>query len=229
MSTGSLLFAGCSCSQQKTSEISTNLATTNPNTIQVQQSTSETKPKEMEILSGFAGTPQTVVNRMLELAQVGKDDIVYDLGSGDGRVPITAAKKFGARGIGVEIDPELIKKANENAKNSRVTDKVKFLQQDIFKSDFRDATVVFLALVEKDGIKLRPQLFKQLKPGTRVVAFQHHLGDWVDYDHVELAKCNPEDNCSSEDKQSLIYMWTIPKNVPENLQATSSNNRQCQN
>ncbi len=227
MSAGSLLLAGCS--QQKTSELSTNLATTNPNTVEVQQSTSETKPKKMELDSEFVATPQTAVNRMLEIAQVGKNDIVYDLGSGDGRIPITAAKKFGARGIGIEIDPELIKKSNENAKNSGVTDKVKFIQQDIFKSNFSDATVVTLGLVEKDGIKLRPQLFKQLKPGTRVVAFQHHLGDWVDYDHVELAKCNPEDNCSSEDEQSLIYMWTIPKNVPENLQATSSKDCQGQN
>jgi SAM-dependent methyltransferase len=224
MSAGSLFFAGCS--QQKTSELKTNPVTTNPNTVEVQQSTPITIPKEgdPDYLDGayYEPTPQVIVDKMLKIAKVGKDDILYDLGSGDGRIPITAAKKFGTRGIGIDINPELIKKANENAKNAGVSDKVKFLQQDIFKSDFRDATVVTLYLDDGVNIRLRPQLFKQLKPGTRVVSFQHHMGDWVDYEHIEETDCKPEDNCSSEDKHSVIYMWTIPGNVPENLRATSS-------
>ncbi|MUG94905.1 methyltransferase domain-containing protein [Scytonema sp. UIC 10036] len=219
MSVGSLLVAGCT--QQTTSEFNTNPATTNSNTVEVQQSTPESLPNkgDPDYLDGafYEPTPQAIVDKMLKIAKVGKDDILYDLGSGDGRIPITAAKKFGARGVGIDINPELVKTANENAKNAGVTDKVKFLQQDIFKSDFRDATVVTLYLDDGVNIKLRPQLFKQLKPGTRVVSFQHHMGDWVDYEHIEEADCQPEDNCSLEDKHSVIYMWKIPENVPENL------------
>ncbi|MDZ8084248.1 MAG: methyltransferase domain-containing protein [Nostoc sp. DedQUE12b] len=215
MSAASLFFAGCS--QQKTSELNTNPATTNPNTVEVQQSTTEIKPIEKDPDAEYIPTPQGVVEQAMRIAKVGKDDIVYDLGSGDGRIPITAAKKFGARGTGIEIDPQLVKKSNENAKKEGVTDKVKFLQQDIFKSNFSDATVVFLYLGDDINIKLRPQLFKQLKPGTRVVSLQHHMGDWVDYERVEYFKCNPEDTCSQEDRCSQIYMWTIPANVPADL------------
>lgn len=181
MSVGSLLFAGCS--QQATSELNTNPVTTNPNTLEVKQSTPESQLKGDKPDSYYEPTPQAIVDKMLEIAKVGKDDIVYDLGSGDGRIPITAAKKFGTRGIGIEIDPKLIEKANENAKNAGVADKVQFLQQDLFKSDFSDATVVTLFLEDWVNIKLRPQLFQQLKPGTRVISQRHHMGDWVDYDY----------------------------------------------
>ncbi|MDZ8261467.1 SAM-dependent methyltransferase [Nostoc sp. ChiQUE01b] len=215
MSSGSLLLAGCS--QETVSQLNTDPATTNPNTLQVQQSTPEAKPSEKEPDAGYTPTPQAIVDQMLKIAKVGKDDILYDLGSGDGRIPITAAKKFGTRSTGIEIRPELVKKANENAKNAGVTDKVKILQQDLFKSNFSDATVVTLYLGDDVNIRLRPQLFKQLKPGTRVVSFQHHMGDWVDYEYEGYPKCNPEDNCSQEDKCSLIYMWKIPEKVPENL------------
>ena len=225
MSASSLLFAGCS--QQKTSELNTNPATTNPNTVEVQQSTPESfpKPGDPDYLDGayYETTPQVIVDKMLKIAKVGKDDILYDLGSGDGRIPITAAKKFGTRGIGIDINPKLVKTANENAKKSGVSDKVKFLQEDIFKTDFRDATVVTLYLDDGVNIKLRPKLFEQLKPGTRVVSFQHHMGDWVDYEHIEEADCKPEDNCSLEDRHSVIYMWKIPENVPENLRSTLKN------
>ena len=220
MSAGSLLFAGCS--QQKTSELNTNPATTNPNTVEVEQSTSEVKPIEKAPESEYVPTPQGVVEQAMKIAEVGKDDIVYDLGSGDGRIPITAAKKFGARGVGIEIDPALVEKSNENAKKEGVTDKVKFLQQDLFKSNFRDATVVFLYLEEHLNIRLRPQLFKQLKSGTRVVLLQHHIGDWTDYERVEYFKCSPEDTCSYEDRCSQIYLLRVPENVPENLRSTSS-------
>lgn len=210
MSAGSLLFAGCS--QQTTSELSTNPATTNPNTVEVQQSTPETKPKQEKPNAPYEPSPQVIVDKMLEIAKVGKNDIVYDLGSGDGRIPITAAKKFGARSIGIEIDPKLIKKANENARNAGVTDKVKFLQQDIFKTNFSDATVVTLFLEDWINIKLRPQLFQQLKPGTRVISQRHHMGDWVDYDYQD------------EYEGRMIYMWTIPENVPENLRSAPNIN-----
>ncbi|MBW4677265.1 MAG: class I SAM-dependent methyltransferase [Desmonostoc geniculatum HA4340-LM1] len=215
MSAGSFLFA--SCSQQKTSELNTNPTTIIPNTVEVQQSTTEIKPIERQPDAGYVPAPQGTIEHAMKEVKVGKDDIVYDLGSGDGRIPITAAKKFGARGVGIEIDPQLVRKSNENAKNAGVSDKVKFIQQDIFKSNFSDATVVFLYLGEDINIKLRPQLFKQLKPGTRVVSFQHHMGDWVDYDDVDYFQCNPEDTCSQEDRCSQIYMWTIPANVPADL------------
>ncbi|MEH2290143.1 SAM-dependent methyltransferase [Nostoc sp.] len=214
-SAGSLLISGCS--KQTTSQLNTGAATTNPNTVQVQQSIPETKPLEREPDAEYVPTPQAIVDRMLEIAKVGKNDIVYDLGSGDGRIPITAAKKFGARSTGIDIDPKRIKEANENAKKSGVTDKVKFLQQDFFKSDFSDATVVILYLDDFVNIKLRPLLFKQLKPGTRVVSLRSHMGDWIDYAHVEQVKCNPEDNCNSEQQHSEIYMWRIPKNLPADL------------
>lgn len=207
MSVGSLLFAGCS--QQATSELNTNPVTTNPNTLEVKQSTPESQLKGDKPDSYYEPTPQAIVDKMLEIAKVGKDDIVYDLGSGDGRIPITAAKKFGTRGIGIEIDPKLIEKANENAKNAGVADKVQFLQQDLFKSDFSDATVVTLFLEDWVNIKLRPQLFQQLKPGTRVISQRHHMGDWVDYDY------------QGEFESRMIYMWRIPENVPENLRANA--------
>ncbi|OCQ97732.1 hypothetical protein BCD64_06450 [Nostoc sp. MBR 210] len=224
MSAGSLLFAACS--QQPTSEVSTNAVTTNPtpNTVEVQQSTPQLKPMERQPDAEYVPAPQGTIEHAMKEVKIGKDDIVYDLGSGDGRIPITAAKKFGARGIGIEIDPQLVKKSNENAKKAGVSDKVKFIQQDIFKSDFSDATVVFLYLGEKINIQLRSQLFKQLKPGTKVISLQHHMGDWVDYDDVDYFVCNPEDTCSQEDRSSQIYFFTIPEKVPENLRVDVSKN-----
>src|SRR5919197_4401667 len=116
----------------------------------------------------YVPTPQELVDVMLEMAKVGKDDIVYDLGSGDGRLVVSAAKKYGASGVGIDIDPQRIAESRENAKKAAVEDKVRFLEQDLFESDFHDATVVTLYLLGELNLRLRPQIFAQLKPGTRL-------------------------------------------------------------
>jgi len=144
----------------------------------------------------YVPTPQPVVDAMLEMAKVTSSDIVYDLGCGDGRIPITAAQKYGARGIGIDIDPQRISEANENAKVAGVTDKVTFLNQDLFTSDFKDATVVTLYLLPSLNEKLMPQL-KALKPGTRIVSHAFDMGPtWPPEDRREVAG-------------KTIYFWVI--------------------
>jgi cyclopropane fatty-acyl-phospholipid synthase-like methyltransferase len=118
----------------------------------------------------YVPTPQEVVDAMLDVAQVKSTDVIYDLGSGDGRIPITAAQKYGARGVGIDINPERIREANDNLKKANVGDKVKFLTADLFETNISEATVVTLYLLQSLNEKLRPKLFKELKPGTRVVS-----------------------------------------------------------
>jgi SAM-dependent methyltransferase len=129
-------------------------------------------------LAPYVPTPQEVVDRMLQLGGVGKADVVYDLGCGDGRIPITAAKRFGARGVGVDIDPQRIAEANANAKKDGVTHLVTFRLQDAMTTDVSDATVVTLYLLSASNLKLRPLLTKQLKPGARIVSHSFSMGDW---------------------------------------------------
>jgi cyclopropane fatty-acyl-phospholipid synthase-like methyltransferase len=126
----------------------------------------------------YVPTPNNVVSEMLKLAAVTKDDVVYDLGCGDGRIVIAAARDFGARGVGVDINPERIKEAEENARKAGVSDRVKFIEGDLFKADIKDATVVTLYLMTHVNQKLRPRLWKELKPGTRVVSQTFSMGDW---------------------------------------------------
>ncbi|MGH8248576.1 MAG: SAM-dependent methyltransferase [Gammaproteobacteria bacterium] len=146
----------------------------------------------------YVPTPPEVVAEMLKLAKVTKDDVIYDLGSGDGRIIITAAKEFGARGVGIDIDPQRIREAEENARQAGVTDKVRFLRQDLFESDFRQATVVTLYLLPELNLRLRPKLFRDLKPGTRIVSHSFDMGDWKPDATVEVS-------------ERTIYFWTIPK------------------
>jgi predicted O-methyltransferase YrrM len=159
----------------------------------------------------YVPTPQPVVNRMLAIAKVNKKDVLYDLGSGDGRIPITAARKFGIRATGIDINPQRIEEANANAKKAGVTDRVRFLNQDLFQSKFSDATVVTLYLLPALNVKLRPQLLSQLKPGTRIVSHAFDMGDWKP-DRTEQV---PVDG----GEPSTIYFWTVPKNPPANLRA----------
>ena len=154
----------------------------------------------------FVPTPQEVVDEMLALAKVTKEDVLYDLGSGDGRIPVTAAQKFGTRGFGIDINPERIKEANANAQKAGVTERVKFLNQDLFTTDISQATVVTLYLLPQLNVKLRPQLFKQLKPGTRIVSHDFDMGEW-----------RPERVVQTQEG-STIYLWTIPDEVPADLQ-----------
>jgi ribosomal protein L11 methylase PrmA len=145
----------------------------------------------------FVPTPQEVVDAMLKVAKVTGKDVIYDLGSGDGRIPITAAKQFGARGIGIDIDPQRLSEANANAKAAGVTDKVKFLNQDLFTTDISEATVVTLYLLPSLNLKLQPKLMKELKPGTRIVSHAFDMGDW-----------KPEQTLDVNGR--TVYYWTIP-------------------
>jgi SAM-dependent methyltransferase len=130
-------------------------------------------------LAPYVPTPQDVVDRMLALANVAKSDVVFDLGCGDGRIPITAAKKFGARGVGVDIDPQRIAEANANAKAAGVEHLVSFKLQDAMTTDVSGATVVTTYLLSASNLKLRPRLTAQLKPGSRIVTHSFSMGDWT--------------------------------------------------
>ena len=130
-------------------------------------------------LAPYVPTPQEVVERMLTLAGVSKGDVVYDLGCGDGRIPITAARKYGARGVGVDIDPQRIAEANANAKAAGVEHLVTFKLQDAMTTDVSGASVVTLYLLSASNLKLRPMLTRHLKPGARIVAHSFGMGDWT--------------------------------------------------
>lgn len=147
----------------------------------------------------FVPTPADVVAAMLKVAKVGKGDVVYDLGSGDGRIPIAAVKDFGAaRAIGIDIDPQRIKEANENLQKAGVGDRVRFLNQDLFTTNLGEATVVTLYLLPSLNLKLMPKLKAELKPGTRIVSHAFDMGDWV-----------PEQTVDVDGRK--VYFWTIPK------------------
>ena len=134
--------------------------------------------QDPESLAPYVPTPQEVVNRMLELAEVTSDDVVYDLGCGDGRIVITAALRYGARGVGIDFDPERIAEANANAELQGVEDLVTFIQQDAMTAAVSDATVVTLYLLSSSNRKLRPILTRQLAPGSRIVSHAFRMGDW---------------------------------------------------
>jgi hypothetical protein len=165
---------------------------------------SDASTQEVERDVPYVPTPEPVVQRMLELGQVGPDDVIYDLGSGDGRVVITAAKQYGARGVGIDIDPQLVQEANANAQKAGVTDRVEFRQQDLFQADFSKATVVTLYLLPEVNLRLRPQLLEQLQPGTRIISHAFDMDDWKPEQTVEV-------------DGSTIYVWTVPEEIPENL------------
>lgn len=145
----------------------------------------------------YVPTPQDVVDKMLAMAKVGKNDTLFDLGCGDGRIVVTAAKKLGARGTGIDIDPTRIAEAKENAKKAGVAERAQFRVGDLFKTDFSSATVVTLYLLPTINAKLRPQLWKQLKVGTRVVSHAFDMGtEW------------PAERTEEVDGRT-IYYWTI--------------------
>jgi precorrin-6B methylase 2 len=142
-------------------------------------------------------TSDPVVTAMLKLAGVKKGDVVYDLGCGDGRIVIAAARQFGARGVGIDIDPQRIAESNENARKAGVTGMVTFREEDLFEAEIRDATVVTLFLWPSLNLKLRPKLLKDLKPGTRIVSHSHDMGDW------------PAEKREIVDGARLL-LWTVP-------------------
>lgn len=145
----------------------------------------------------YVPTPQEVVDAMLTMAGVTSKDVVYDLGCGDGRIPVTAAKIYGARAVGIDIDPQRIEEANANVKSAGVGDKVKILNADLFETDVRPATVVTLYLLPSLNQKLMPKLQKELKPGTRIVSHAFDMGDQWPAEKTQ------------EVNGRRIYMWTI--------------------
>jgi len=151
-------------------------------------------------LAPYVPTPADVVERMLTLAKVGPSDVVYDLGCGDGRIVITAAQKFGARGVGVDIDANLINQAEANARAAGIERRVKFLIQDAMTVDVSDATVVTLYLLSASNVKLRPILTRQLRRGSRVVSHSFAMGDW----EPEVVDTFRDLNGTSR----TLYLWT---------------------
>ena len=162
-----------------------------------QSPTAETKQLDVP----YVPTHESLVNEMLRMAKVGKNDVLYDLGSGDGRIVITAARKFGTRGIGYDLDPDRIKEARENAERAGVTDRVRFEQQDIFTAKISDATVVTMYLLPDVNMRLRPKLLSELKPGTRIVSHNYDLGDWKPVQRKEM---------DVSGVSHTLYLWVVP-------------------
>jgi len=152
--------------------------------------------QEVQLDVPYVPTNQETVEEMLKLAGVKPGDVVYDLGCGDGRIVITAAKKFGARGVGVDLNPQRIQEANENAKKAGVTEKVTFIEGDLFDFDFSEADVVTMYLLPSVNLKLRPKLQKELKKGARIVSHDFDMGDWEADKTVDLG-------------HDTIYLWVI--------------------
>jgi len=158
----------------------------------------------------YVPTPQVVVDRMLDMAQLKAGETVIDLGSGDGRIMIEAARKYGARGFGVELDPKLIEISNDKAVKAGVADRVRFLQQDLFRTDFHEANVLTLYLLPDVNLALRPKILAELKPGARVVSHDYGMGDW----RPDAEETIPApDKKVGKRKESQVFLWTVPANV----------------
>lgn len=191
------LAGAAACSQERAAGTANNSATA---VAPASQTVATPVPKK-DLDVPYVPTPQTVVDEMLAMAEVNGNDLLYDLGSGDGRIPITAAKKFGTRGVGIDLNPVRIREANENAKEAGVTDKVRFIEGDLFDQDFSEATVVTLYLLPDVNLKLRPKLLA-MKPGTRVVSHNYNMGDWEPEKMKEMK--------SPDGVEHYIYFWRVP-------------------
>jgi len=210
------LFAGVSvaglgitaCTPQRTFETegstapTTNTPATNAPIAASNESTVEVQERDVP----FVPTPNTVVAEMLRIADVNENDVIYDLGSGDGRIVIAAAQDYGARGVGVDIDPELVEEANQNAEAAGVDDRAQFIQQDLFETDISEASVVTLYLLQDVNLRLRPKLLEELQPGTRIVSHAFDMGDW-----------EPEEVVQVDGR--TIYYWVVPEEIPEQLRS----------
>jgi SAM-dependent methyltransferase len=160
------------------------------------------QPKKPDV--EYVPTPHHVVVEMLQLVEVKPTDVVYDLGCGDGRVVITAAKQYGARGVGVDIDSQRIQESRAHAHQADVVDRVEFLQQDLFETDIREATVVALYLLPQLNRQLRPKLLSDLRPGTRIVSHDFEMGDW----HPDKVIYVP-----GSTYEHIVFYWVIPANI----------------
>lgn len=161
-----------------------------------QEASTQREPVNPEV--PYVPTREDVMNEMFKMAGVGKNDVVYDLGCGDGRIVIAAAKQFGARGVGVDIDPQRIEESNENARKAGVTDRVSFIEGDLFEAEIGKATVVTLYLLPSVNLRLRPKLLKELKPGTRVVSHNYDMGDWKPDKQTQIG-------------DHMVFFWVIPE------------------
>ena len=203
---GTATLAGCAQEQgSTTSEESTDTAQ-----VEVESPSILSDSIELESDVPFVESPQPVVDLMLETANVSEDDVVYDLGSGDGRIPITAARDYGARGVGIEIKPDLVRRAQENAQEAGVGDRVEFRQGDLFEADISEATVVTLYLLPSVNLELRPKLFRELEPGTRIVSHDFDMDEW-----------EPDTTVESSDGDT-IYRWVIPEEIPSFVDTSSA-------
>jgi len=146
-------------------------------------------------------TPPETVDEMLRMAKIKKGDVLYDLGSGDGRIPITAAKQFGIRAVGIEIDPKLVSEAEENARQANVAGLVRFRNEDMFRVDVSEATVVTLYLSEKLNVLLRPKLLRELRPGSRILSHDFRMGDWKPEQTIKVPWGK---------LYRTVYLWTVP-------------------
>ncbi|HPC66788.1 MAG TPA: class I SAM-dependent methyltransferase [Syntrophorhabdaceae bacterium] len=169
-----------------------------------------TPAKKTQPDTPFASTPHKVVKEMLKLADTGKDDVVYDLGSGDGRIVIAAARDFGAKGVGIELDGELFKESKINAEKAGVSRSVRFIQEDFFETVLNDATVVTLYLLPEVNDLLMPKLIKELRPGARIVSHMWGLGDW-----------EPDKILNAYGK--TLYMWFVPAHINGDWRVTLQN------
>ena len=149
----------------------------------------------------YVPTPDAVIEAMLELAQVKKTDVVYDLGSGDGSILIMAARKYGARGVGIEINPVLVEEARQNAKDQGVSHLIHFIEGDLFDADIREATVVTLFLLESLNERLRPKLLSSLRAGSRIVSHEFGMGTWKPEKSIEVVR-------------RRVHLWTVPAAQP---------------
>jgi len=161
----------------------------------------------------YAPTPQPVVDDMLGLAEVGPQDVLYDLGCGDGRIVITAAKRWGTRGVGIDIDPKLIRLSKRNAARARVEELTNFYVADLFQTDFSEATVVTLYLLPELNLRLRPKLLRELRPGSRVVSHSWEMGEWQS-DASLLSKSYWNEWVPGDTpKRSRLFLWIVPAGI----------------
>jgi hypothetical protein len=159
----------------------------------------------------YVPTPQVVVDEMLKMGRVGPNDFLVDLGSGDGVIVLTAAQRYKTRGIGVDIDPELVHLSNSEAKKRGIADRAAFRVEDVFKADLGKATVVTLYLLPAMMVNLRPKLLKELRPGTRVVSHDYHFGDWAADDQYTWDV--PEKEKVNGVPRATVYLWIVPARV----------------
>lgn len=168
--------------------------------------TGQNPPQQRRLDVPYVATEDEAIAAMLKLADIKPSDVVYDLGCGDGRIVIAAAKKFGIRGVGVDIDPVRIREANENAKKAGVERLVRFEEKDLFQADIHDASVVMLFLLNSVNLKLRPKLLQELKPGTRIVSNTFDMGDWKPDKEVPV-----EGYADDVALSRYLYLWIVPQ------------------